>query len=156
MAFSAQVASKQPDEIKVYLVDFLNGLSDGETITGLTVLGYEWDDRDQVGRSFDLEASYPTADMACLSLHSAGALLHSEEISLAAAHTRLLVRALNDDAWQAKNDLVVEGSKGWDNTTAWCRIAGGIDQHTYKLTFRVTTSDNNQLEADIIIPVEEK
>lgn len=155
MAFSATLSSKQPDEEKIYIVDFSAGLSDGETISGASATGYAWDDRDQVEATYDLETDYPTADEVKVSIYGDGSLLGTETLSLASAQTDLTVKAVNDDAWVEDEDLIVGGTLGYDNTTAWLRVKGGVDGHTYKVTIIVTTSESAKLEADLVIPVEE-
>ena len=153
MAFSTTVASKQPDEEKTYIVDFSAALSEGETISVAVAAAYKWDDRNQVLQTFDLETAYP-ADEVYVALSANGTLLISQTISLAAPLTKLLVQAINEDEVESASGIISAGSLGWDNTTAYLRLEGGENGHTYKVTVKVTTTDNNVFEADIFLTVE--
>jgi hypothetical protein len=153
LAEVAEIQSKQPAEIKPLVVDFSDGLSEGETIASATVVAYQWNDRDQVSLEFDLEEDYPGADTVEIAIYAAGELLDRVEQSLADALTLLNVKASNENAWEAAAGMI--DSVGWDTTTVYFKVLGGTAEQRYKITVTATTTDGHKFEQDVLLTVEE-
>lgn len=164
MAYSVTLASKQPDEKKTYTVNFQNRLNVGETISLVGVTIYEWDERDQVQVTLDIETSYPTSALLEVALlDEDAAQLFRQQYSLNAGITDLLCRAYNEDEWQIAtgvNDMAVKsGTVGWGDIggdqCGWVTLEKGVAGHRYKATMKATTTPNGQvLEADLIVDIE--
>ena len=164
MAFSVVLASKQPDEKKTYVVNFENRMNAGETIASLTVVIYEWDERDQVQVALDKDATYPTAIFMELALlDSDSDQLFRQQYSLNAGISNILCRAYNEDEWQSPVDpdalAVKGGSMGFGavggDECGWVTLEAGVASQRYKATMKATTTPNGQvLEADLIVDIE--
>ena len=164
MAYSIVLASKQPDEKKTYTVNFDNRMNAGATIAALTVVIYEWDERDQVQVSLDKDATYPTAITLELALlDSESAQLFRQQYSMNAGITDILCRAYNEDEWQVATDpdamAVKSGTIGWGDIggdqCGWVTLEAGVAGQRYKATMKATTTPNGQvLEADLIMDIE--
>jgi hypothetical protein len=154
MAELAEIQSKQPAEIKPLSVTFADALSEGEALSGVEIVVYEWDDRDQVTEELDLESDFAGADEVKITLFAANVELGSVTKSLAATLTTLLIQAVNDNAWETVEGMIPEGSIGWDTDTVTFNLAGGTAGHRYKITVSVTTDASHAFEQDILVTVE--
>ena len=151
------IDAKQPGEIKPITVDFSDAvdIAGGDSIASAAVAVYEWDDRDQVSETLDLDTDHPTATLAEVALYDVdGELLERVQLSLNSALTTLLLQADNESAWVVSSGLTAS-SIGYDPDEIFFKVSGGITGMTYKLTVSATTANGLTFEQDVLLPVEE-